>query len=70
MRAIAKILRARTSEHSYKFASKSSKDQILRALENFKGPYDTPTVMSFISLFLYAFLMCLEQVISFFPQVY
>ena len=29
---------------SLNFARKSSKGQILRALENFKGPFDTPTI--------------------------
>ena len=41
MRAIVKILRAQTSEHYLNFASKSSKGLILRALQNFKGPFDT-----------------------------
>ena len=56
MRAIVKILRAQISEHLSKFASKSSKGQILRALENFKGPFDSPNggltvrIMTLVSL--------------------
>ena len=40
-RALAKILRARASEHYLIFASNSSKGQILRALSNWMGPINT-----------------------------
>ena len=44
MRALAKILRARASEHSsnYIFASNSSIAKILQAPSNWMGPFDTP----------------------------
>ena len=45
MRALAKILRARASEHSSSFASNSSKRQILQALSNRMGPFDTPSIV-------------------------
>ena len=41
-RALAKILRARASEHHLISASNSSKGQILRALSNWMGPFNTP----------------------------
>ena len=44
IRAVAKILRARASDQF--FASNSSKGQILRALSNWMGPFDSPKVGS------------------------
>ena len=40
----AKIWGARTSEHSFNFASKFSKGKILRAVKNFNGPLITPAM--------------------------
>ena len=37
-----KILLYKQASTYLNFASKSSKGRILRALENFKGPFDTP----------------------------
>ena len=42
MRATAKILGARASDHSLNFASKSSKGKILRAVKIFNGPFIIP----------------------------
>ena len=42
MRAIVKILRAQTSEHLSKFCEQIEQRPNLRALENFKGPFDSP----------------------------
>ena len=42
MRALAKILRARASEHFLIFASDSSEGQILRARSNWMGPFNIP----------------------------
>ena len=44
MRAIVKILRAQTSEHQSKFCEQNEQGLIsLRAVENFKEPFDTPS---------------------------
>ena len=43
MQAIIKILRAQTSEHLYKFCEQiEQRPNQLGAIENFKGPFDTP----------------------------
>ena len=41
---------------SLKFASKSSKGNILRAVKNFNGPFITPLVYLFIYLFIYSLI--------------
>ena len=44
MRAIVKILRAQTSKHLSKFCEQIEQGLIsLRAVEHFKGPFDTPS---------------------------
>ena len=44
MRAIVKILRAQTSEHLSKFREQNEQGLIsFRAVENIKGPFDTPS---------------------------
>ena len=66
MRADAKILRARASEHSSIFASNSSKGQILRAPLNWMGPFDTPKIarrkrfLNFVFVFVYSVIIQTE----------
>ena len=52
MRAIAKILRARASEHSSKFCEQIKQRPHLRALENFKGRFDALNDVLFYNWYL------------------